>query len=99
MDVGQNSIHSPPVSRHHITVVSEKCIFVKTSLHTAAAPDDADDTDDGDDGDDSNDVNGDDAVRDLGRLSCLSEEPESGSRLFLQHSPHHLVTRISYEQF
>ena len=83
------------MSRHHITEVSEKCIFVKASLHTAAADDDADAADDGDndanDGDDGNDADGDDAVRDLGRLSCLSEEPQPGSRLFLQHSPHHLV--------
>ena len=66
----------------------------KTSLHTAVAADD-----DADVGDDGNDVDGDDLVRDLGRPSGLSEEPESGSRLFLQHSPHHLVGRISWEQF
>ena len=84
------------MSRHHITAVSEKCIFVKTSLHTAAAADDADDADDGDDG---NDVDGDDVVGDLGRLSCLSEEPKPGSRLFLQHSPHHLVLFVNnFEQ-
>ena len=74
----------------------------KTSLHTAAAADDdADDGDDNDtnDGGDGYDADGDDAVRDLGRLSCLSKEAKPGSRLFLQHSPHHLVTRISCEQF
>ena len=87
------------MSRHHITVVSEKCIFVKTSLHTAAADDDADDADDSDDGNDDNGADGDDGVGDLGRLSCLSKEAKPGSRLFLQHSPHHLVGKISCEQF
>ena len=98
-DVGQNSIHSPPVSRRHITVVSDECVFVMPhfTVHTAAATDDDGDADHGDDG---NDVDGDvDAARDLGRLSCLSEEAKPGSRLFLQHSPHHLLTRISCEQF
>ena len=54
----------------------------KTSLHTAAAADDDDDND-ADDDNEVDDADGDDAVRDLGRLSCLSEEPEPGSRLFL----------------